>query len=77
MDKPAVTNREILQQVSGGFEAKIGFWYPCFLGSKHSAIIASNHKEPSLHAYMTSPPTKLMCSIRSGNIFNALLNLSI
>lgn len=27
--RPAATNREILQQVAGGFAARIGFWYPC------------------------------------------------
>lgn len=76
-DRPATTNREVLQQVAGGFEARIGFWCPLLLGRtlpldcKHSAIIASIHTEPSLPAYRTSCPTKLMCPIRTGNRFNS------
>lgn len=41
------------------------------LDSTHSAIIASNPTELSLHAYVTGSPTKLTGSIRAVNMFNS------
>lgn len=82
MGRPAATNKEVLQQVAGGFRAGIGFGTP-FVGrtvlpldSKHSAVAASNRTDPALHAHVTGVPPKLISSLRAGDMFDLFLNLN-
>lgn len=46
------------------------------LDRKQSSIIIPNHAVSSLHAYLTSCPTRLICCIKAGTMFNSFLNLS-
>lgn len=46
------------------------------LDRKHSTVTVSNHTGPALHAHTTSFPTKLISSLKAGDMFKLFLNLN-